>query len=122
MGGERVKSMMVSEHDKIVYSTDKDLTITVNKEILYTPLKSKYPSQITIQINNEDFPLELVLNCEELIESKDLLKGVNPLIAWLVKCFVARPAYYGINSTAKLEIPNQKYVGFGNYELMLFRT
>jgi len=121
MNEERIKSIMVSEHDKIVYSTDKNLTITVNKEILHAPLKSKYPSQITIQINDKDFPFELVLNCEELIESKDLLKGVNPLIAWLVKGLVARPAYYGIFSTAILETPNQKLEGFGNIELMLFR-
>jgi len=121
MSGLRVMSTMVSEHDKIVYSTDKNLTITVNKEILHAPLKSKYPSQITIQINDKDFPFELVLNCEELIESKDLLKGVNPLIAWLVKGLVARPAYYGIFSTAILETPNQKLEGFGNIELMLFR-
>jgi hypothetical protein len=121
MSEVRVKSIMVLEHDIIVYGTDKNLTITVNKEILYAPLKSKYPSQITIQINNEDFPLELILNCEELIESKDLLKGVNPLISWLVKSLVARPAYYGIYSTAILETPNQKSVGFGIYESMLFR-
>jgi hypothetical protein len=122
MSGVRVKSVMVSEHDKIVYGTDKNLTIAVNKEILYTPLKSKYPSQITIQITDKDFPFELVLNCEELIESKDLLKGVNPLIAWLVKSLVARPAYYGIYSTAILETPNQKLEGFGIYELMLLRN
>jgi hypothetical protein len=121
MSEVRVKSIMVSEHDKIVYGTDKNLTITVDKEILHAPLKSKYPSQITIQSNNEDFPLELVLNFEELIESKDLLKGVNPLFAWLVKNLVTRPAYYGIYSTAILEMPNQKLDGFGNYELMLFR-
>ncbi len=116
-----VKSIMVSEYDKIVYSTDKNLTITVNNEMFHAPLRSKYPSQISIQINNEDFPFELVLNCEELIESKDLLSGVNPLIAWLVKSFVAKPAYYGIYSTAILDTPNQKLEGFGNYEIMLFR-
>jgi hypothetical protein len=121
MSGVKVKSIMVSEHDKIMYSTDKNLTITVNKEMLHAPLKSKFPTQITIQINNEGFPLELILNCEELIESKDLLREVNPLIAWLVKSFVARPAYYGIYSTAILETPNQKLEGFGIYELMLFR-
>jgi len=121
MRGERVKSIMVSEHERIVYSTDKNLTIIVNEETLYAPLKSKYPSQITIQINDEDFPFKLVLNCEELIDSKDLLKGVNPMIARLIKCSVARPAYYGIRSSAILETPDQKYVGFGNYELMLFR-
>ena len=122
MFGEKVKSIMVSEHDKIVYSTDKDLTIKVHNEILYAPLKSKYPSHITIQISNEHFPLELVLNSKGVIESKDLLKGVNPLIAWLIKRLVARPAYYGINSTARLETPDQKLIGFGNYELMLFRN
>jgi hypothetical protein len=122
MGGTSVKSVMVSEHDVILYDTDKNLTITVNKEILYAPLKSKYPSQITIQINDEDFPFELVLNCEELIETKDLLGGVNPFIAWLVKSLVARPAYYGIYTRAILETPIQKLEGFGMYESMLLRN
>jgi hypothetical protein len=122
MGGERLKSIMVAEHNKIVCDTDKNITITVDNELLYAPLKSKYPSQITIQVNNEDFPFKLVLNSKELIESKDLLGGVNPFIAWLAKKLVARPAYYGISSAAILETPNQKSVGFGNYELMLFRN
>ena len=122
MRGVLVKSIMVSEHKKIVYSSDKNLEITVDKEILYTPLKSKYPSQISIKISDEDFPLKLVLTCNELIESKDLLQGVNPIIARLVKSFVARPAYYGVSSTATLETPKHKLTGFGNYEFMLFRN
>ena len=121
MSGVRLKSIKVLEHDKIVYSADKNLTITFSKETLHAHLRSKYPSQIIIQSNDKDFPLELILNCEELIDSKDLLKGVKPIISWLIKCLVARPAYYGIRSTAILETPNQKLEGFGIYELMLFR-
>ena len=121
MNGARIKSVMVCEHDKIIYETDRDLTITVNKEKLHAPLKSEYPSQITIQIHHKDFPFELVLNCEALIESKDLLGGVNPLIARLIKSIVARPAYYGIYSTAALKTPNHEFDGFGIYEFMLFR-
>jgi hypothetical protein len=121
MGGTRVRSVMVSEHDKIVFVDDKDLTLTFNKEILHVPLKSKYPSQVTIRITNEDYPLKLVLTCEEMVESKDLLRGVNPLISWFVKKLVARPVYYGIYSTAILETAEQKFVGFGIYESMLIR-
>jgi hypothetical protein len=118
---EKVKSIMISEHDKIVYSTEKNFSFTVHDEILFAPLRSKYPSHISIQISNDYFPLELEMSSKGVIESKDLLKDVNPLIAWLVKRLVARPAYYGINSTAIIETPNQKYAGFGNYELMLLR-
>jgi len=122
MSGQKVKSIMVSEHDKIVYSSGENLTITVNEEIMYAPLKSKYPSQITIQVNNVKFPLKLVMNCEELVDSKDLLRGVNPIITWLIKSVVARPAFYGIISTAILELPNQELFGYGNYEKMIFRN
>ena len=122
MSGMNVKSIMVSEHDKIVYSTDKNITIKINNEIMHAPLKSKYPSQITIQNDNEDFPFKLVLNSKELIESKDLLRGVNPIITWLIKSLIAKPAYYGIYSNAILETSEQKLVGFGFYELMLFRN
>jgi hypothetical protein len=121
MKGERVNSIMVAEKDKIVFSTDKNLTFLVDEEILYAPLKRTYASQINIKSNNDEFPLKLILSCEELIDSKDLLKGVNPLIAWLIKRMVARPAYFGIKSSATLEIPNQNLAGFGNYEIMLFR-
>jgi hypothetical protein len=122
MGGIEVKSIMVSEHDKILYSTDKNMTVTVKRETLFKPLKSKYPSEISVRVTDDNFPLELVLACEEVIESKDLLNGVNPFISWLIKRFVARPAYYGINSTAILEMPTRKLAGFGNYEYILFRN
>lgn len=122
MGGQKVKSIMVSEDDKIIYSSAENLTITVNEEVMYAPLKSKYPSQITIQVNNVNFPLKLVMNCDELVDSKDLLRGVNPIISWLIKSVVARPAFYGIISTAILELPNQKLAGYGNYEKMIFRN
>jgi hypothetical protein len=121
MSKVRIKAIMVSENDKIVYQTDKNITITVDDEILCESLKSKYPSQITVRIDDEGFPLKLVLTCKELTESKDLLKGVNPLISWLVKSFVAKPAYYGIISSAMLETQNQKLEGFGSYESMFIR-
>jgi hypothetical protein len=121
MIGKRVKAIMVSEYDRLIYQTEENMTFTVDKEIMVASLKSKYPSQITIQTINDDFPLKLVLTCKELIESKDLLKGVNPLISWLIKSFVARPAYSGINFTAMLETRNQKLDGFGTYESMILR-
>ncbi len=121
MSGNRLQSIMVAEHDMILYGTDKDLTITVDKEAQNASLKSKYPAQVTVRANNEDFPLEIKLDCEQLVESKDLLGRANPLIARLVKNLVARPAYYGIYATAALETSNRKLAGFGNYELMLFR-
>jgi hypothetical protein len=122
MRGGIAKSIMVAEHDKIVYSTHEDLTIAVNQEIRFRPLKSKYPSELSIGITDVDFPLELVLSGEELIESKDLLQGISPFIAWLIKNFVARPAYFGITCTAELKTPKHKLTGIGNYEFMLFRN
>jgi hypothetical protein len=41
MSGVGVRSIMVSEHDKIVFCTDENLTITVNKEMFHAPLKSR---------------------------------------------------------------------------------
>jgi hypothetical protein len=122
MGGVEVKSIMVSNGEKTEYGIGENLTITTSREIMHVPLRSTYPLRISIQFQSEDLPLELVLNCKGLVESKDLLKGVNPFIARLIKRLVAKPAYYGINATALLETPDQRFTGFGNYELMLFRN
>ena len=122
MNDLKLSSVMISENDKIIFDSDKNFQITVNEETLYEPLKTKYPSQIDILINNEDLPLKIKINSAELIDSKDLLKEVNPLISRLIKCFVSRPSYYGLYSTVTVETKNQKVEGFGIYESVLLRT
>ncbi len=85
---------MIAEEDRIIYSTERDLTLAMEEEIQHKTLKSSYPSRISLRTGDSGFPFKLVLRGKELIEAKDLLDGVNPLIARGIKFLVARPAYY----------------------------
>jgi hypothetical protein len=62
------------------------------------------------------------LNSKEVIEKRDLLKGINPFIGYLIKALVSRPSYYGILAESTLNIADEEIKGIAMYELMTFRN
>jgi hypothetical protein len=121
MGRESIKSLMLAENERILFDTGEDISIRVEEESTHPRLKTNYPSRFTLGCDKADLPFRLSISCRELVEAKDLLSGVNPFIAKLIRNLVARPAYYGILATVTLEISAQSYTGSGIYESMQFR-
>jgi len=62
----------------------------------------------------------MILHAKEVIEKRDLLEGTNPFIAWLIKLFVSRPAYYGILADCTVHLDGIEIEGTAMYELMFF--
>jgi len=50
------------------------------------------------------------------------LEGVNPLLKWMIKKWVARPAYHGIFAKARVNVMGDSREGYGNFESMAFRN
>jgi len=117
----RSQGIMVAEDNKIIHSL-YSLTDCTVKEYGYDEiLKSKYPASIIIKSNDENFPLHAEFEFEKILDHKDLLEGVNPLLKFLIKKLIAKPFYHGIFSRVRLEIKNQMLDGYGNFESMVFR-
>lgn len=118
----RTLSLLVAKENKIIYSSNNRIICKIVKHAYDNKLKVDYP--ISIQINTQDnnFVLNASFEKDKILDSRDLLECVNSLFSWVIKKWIARPAYYGILAKVQLHIGNQYLPGFGNFETMVFRN
>ncbi|MBN1599287.1 MAG: hypothetical protein JW894_13415 [Bacteroidales bacterium] len=118
----RTLSLMVAEYNKIIHSSNNRIEFSVTSTSYDSILKTDSPSSLIIKSTDADFPFEAEFIFDKMLDSKDLLEEINPLLKWIIKKMVAKPVYYGVLAQTKIKIYNKKFDGFGNYELMVFRN
>ena len=118
----RILSVLVADDKNIIHSSNNMIDCLVSATEEDQSLGTEYPSSIMIQLKDPDLPLQAAFNSVRLLDSKDLLDGVNPLLKWLIKTLVARPAYHGVFAKVRLNISDQSVDGFGSYESMVFQN
>ena len=77
---------------------------------------------MTIRSVDADNPFQMTFQSREILDKRDLLEDVNPLIGWLIKRLVSRPAYYGILADATIKTGDKEVKGRALYEVMSFRS
>jgi hypothetical protein len=118
----RMLSLLVADDNNIIHSSNNLIDCLVAATEMDPSLGTEYPSSLMIQSKDPDFPMQAAFHSARLLDSRDLLEGVNPLLKWLIKTLIARPAYHGVFAKVRLNIFDQSVDGFGNYESMVFRN
>jgi hypothetical protein len=118
----RIQSLMLAEGNTIIHSSNNLAECLVTRNDYDNTLKSRYPCSLKIKLDTADLPVEATLDFDGIMDRKDLLEDVNPVLKWLIKKMVARPAYHGMFARARLRIFENSWDGFGNYESMVFRN
>ncbi|HBE43673.1 MAG TPA: hypothetical protein DDW27_21250 [Bacteroidales bacterium] len=114
-------AILVTENNKKRFSSYSLTDCSVIKYGYDNILKTKYPESLRIRSFDDNFPFQADFEFEKILDRKDLLDGVNPLLKFLIKKLIAKPVYHGILSRVRLEIKNQLLDGYGNFESMVFR-
>ena len=118
----RIQSLMVAENDRIIHSSN-NLTQTMVTGVKTDPeLKAEYPVSLLIRSLDPSFPLQLTLNSTKILDKRDLLHDVGSFIKWLIKTFMTKPVYFGVEAVAALDTDEGILRGIGNYEAMIFRN
>jgi len=117
-----VRSFMLAKADRITQSSNNLIEVFPSRFRRDEVIKTRYPSEITIRSIEEHNPFQIILKAKGLIDRRDLLEGVNPVITWLIKYLVSRPAYYGIWADSSLNIAGEEIKGIGIYECMVFKN
>ena len=117
-----VSSFMSAEADKIMESSNNLIEVFPREFQKDEEINTSYPSEIAIRSIERNTPLQLILKKKELMDRKDLLEGVNPVIKWLIKHLVSRPSYYGILAESAVSIAGEEMEGLAIYEFMSFRN
>jgi len=117
----RTLSLMVAEQNKIIYSANNLIDCSVLSFGFDKDVKVTYPATLKIKSLDMQFPFQAEFDFDKILDRKDLLEGVNPLLKFLIKKLIAKPAYHGILSKVRLNIKNSNLEGSGNFESMVFR-
>jgi hypothetical protein len=117
----RTLSFMVAEQNKIIYSSNNLIDCSVLSFGFDKDVKSAYPAILKIKSLDEQFPFQADFVFDKILDSKDLLEGVNPVLKFFIKKLIAKPVYHGILTKVRLNIKNSHHEGSGNFESMVFR-
>ena len=117
----RTLSLMVAEQNKIIYSSNNLIDCSVLSFGFDEDVKVTYPATLKIKSLDVQFPFQAEFDFDKILDRKDLLEGVNPVLKFFIKKLIAKPAYHGILSKVRLNINNNYLEGSGNFESMVFR-
>ncbi|KPL26486.1 MAG: hypothetical protein AMS23_01570 [Bacteroides sp. SM1_62] len=118
----RILSLMVAEENRIIHSSNNMIDCLITHANYDHSLGVEYPASLMVTSKDENLPMQMVVATDRILDSKDLLEGVNPVLKWLIKKLVAKPVYHGLLSKVSIRLKNKSWEGFGNFEAMVFRT
>ena len=117
----RSQAIMVAENNKIINCLYSLADCSVKENGYDQTLQTEYPKSFIIRSLDEHFPFKAEFEFEKILDHKDLLEGVNPVLKFLIKKLIAKPVYHGIFCKVRLEINTTCVEGYGNFESMVFR-
>jgi hypothetical protein len=117
----RILPLMVAENNNIIHSSNNLIDCSVLSFGHDTRLNVNYPESFKIRSLDKHFPFEAQFESDKITDRKDLLEGVNPVLKFIIKKFIAKPAYHGILAKVIIETGDERLTGSGNFESMVFR-
>jgi hypothetical protein len=117
----QITSLYISDGQKLIHSSNNVMQFQIDQQEMEGELNCSYPLKSVIKSLEVPETLNLIMKTKEVIDRKDLLSGVNPILSWLIKTLVSRPVYIGLEAECHLTVSNQNIRGIGIIELMHFR-
>jgi len=117
----QISSLYISVGEKVIHSSNNIANFNIDQQKRDKELHCLYPVKSYISTLNAPKPFNLILRTREVIDRKDLLEGVNPMLRFLINKLVSRPAYIGLETECEMTHAGQIISGTGILELMLFR-
>ena len=118
-GSLKIPVFYFAEGNKIISSSDYNMLLqpsdwNTNKD------GHDYPERLDVEINDSDNSFNFAITGDKIIDEKNLLEQLSPLVQRLASLFV-RPYYFRFDSSYSVEYDGQIYEGRGIYELMVLR-
>ena len=116
-----LQSCLLARNGTILHSSNNRVEVVTAKEQWDPVIRSTYPSQMRISLPADRFALRMELTERTVIDSRDLLEGVSPLLKWLIRHLISKPSYHGVLADATVSIGGENIHGEALYESMYFR-
>ena len=91
------RPLYIAKGDTIIAGTGSP-TIIQSDFVTHPVLKRHYPRQIVIDYSHEGVEARLNIRQKVLVEDVDLVSvsGLNSLVQWIARTFIARPTYFRV--------------------------
>ena len=119
---EQIKSLFVAKGNSIIHCSNNSIELSVSNSRKDEQLNTSYPAKIRIESIVENEPFRMILRSKELTDKRDLLDDINPVVRWLIRFFVSKPAYFGLLADGTMKLANNEIKGTALYEMMYFRN
>ena len=122
-----VKTLLVAKNNKIIHSSNNLIkTIHSHSEIDRNTM-GKYPTQILVELLQNDIRINWDLKLKEIIDKQDLLAGINTVLKSLIRFIFGKPASYYMLMDSKINISVQNeeledIKGIALYELLVLNN
>jgi hypothetical protein len=117
----QLRSLYISDSKHLIHSSNNMIQFRIDQHTVNDQLKYNYPSKATITSLHKPAGYHLTLTTKEVIDTKDLLSGVNPLIAYVIKTFLSKPYYLSLKTDCHLAYQDHTIRASGILEKMVFR-
>jgi hypothetical protein len=117
----RLRSCLLATDRTMLHSSNNLVEVVTEHVTQDDVLCVPYPTRMTVALPEEPYALQMILQAKEVIDRRDLLAGLPPLLQWCVKRLCSRPAYHGILADTTVRLAGAERHGDALYESMYFR-
>ena len=120
----RLRSCLLAKDGAILHSSNNVVHVWTEHAQADEAMHTTYPARIRIALTEEQCALDMTmtLQAKAVIDRRDLLEGVSPLMKWFIRRLIATPAYHGVLADATVRIAGEEIHGEALYESMCFRS
>ena len=116
-----LRSCLIARNGSMCHSSNNHIEVVADQEAQATAIRATYPTHIEITLPEAPCTFQMSLTQRAVIDSRDLLDGVSPLLKWLIRQMIAQPSYHGILADAAVCLGGTTLYGKALYESIYFR-
>jgi hypothetical protein len=84
-------------------------------------MRAMYPTRLTVALSEEPYAFQMILKEKAVIDRRDLLQGIPPILQWCLRSLLSQPSYHGILADATVRLGGEEIHGEALYESMCLR-
>jgi hypothetical protein len=118
----RLQSCLVATGGILVHSSNNLVEVTPDEVKHDEAMRATYPTRMTVALSEASCAVHMVLKAKAVVDRRDLLEGMHPLLKWLIRSLVSQPSYHGILADATVRLGAQELHGEALYESLCLRN
>jgi hypothetical protein len=116
-----LRSCLLALGSTVVHSSNNLVEVTPEEVTHDAPMRVTYPTRMTVTLAEASCPLQMVLKAKAVLDRRDLLEGMQPLLKWCIRGLISQPTYHGILADATVRLYGEEIHGAALYESMCLR-